>query len=44
LLFLSEPLAGELVGIEPIDHGIWSIVFTTTLLARFDERTRLIVG
>jgi phosphoribosylanthranilate isomerase len=42
-LFLSEPLAGELVGIEPIDHWIWSIVFTTTLLARFDERKRLIV-
>ena len=44
LLFLSEPLVGELVGLEPIDDGIWSIVFTTTLLARFDERTRRIVG
>jgi hypothetical protein len=43
LVFRSEPLASELVGIEPIDHGIWSNVFTTTLLTRFDERTRLIV-
>jgi len=44
LLFLSEPLAGELVGLEPIDDGIWPILFSTTLLARFDERTRRIVG
>lgn len=44
LLFLSEPLAGGLVGLEPIDDGIWSILFSTTLPARFDGRIRLIVG
>jgi putative transposase len=44
LLFLSEPLVGELVGLEPIDDGVWSVVFYTTLLARFDERTWRIIG
>lgn len=43
-LFLSEPLIGEFVGLEPIDDGLWSIVFCTTLLARFAERTWRIFG
>ena len=34
LLFLSEPLAGGLVGLKPIDDGIRSILFSTTLPQR----------
>jgi hypothetical protein len=34
LLFLSKPLAGELVGLKPIDDGIRSILFSTTLPQR----------
>ncbi|MCB1057680.1 MAG: IS481 family transposase [Acidobacteria bacterium] len=40
--FLSEALAGERVGFEEVDDGIWSVVFATILLARYDERERLI--
>lgn len=36
--FLSETLEGEAVGFEEIDDGLWSVHFTTVLLARFDER------
>ncbi len=42
--FVSQALAGQLIGLEPIDDGIWSVVFGTTLLGRFDERTRRIYG
>lgn len=39
-LFLSETLAGEQVGLEETDDGIWSLYFSTILLARYDERDR----
>ncbi len=39
-LFLSEVLAGESVGLEEVDDGIWSLHFSAQLLARFDERNR----
>ncbi len=39
-LFLSEVLAGESVGLEEVDDGIWSLHFSGQLLARFDERNR----
>jgi len=39
-LFLSEVLAGESVGLEEVDDGIWSLHFSGQLLARFDERDR----
>ena len=39
-LFLSEVLAGESVGLEEVDDGIWSLHFRGQLLARFDERDR----
>jgi transposase InsO family protein len=37
--FLSEALAGEYVGLEAIDDGLWSVQFNTFELGRFDERT-----
>jgi len=37
-LFLSHTLNGEIVGLEEIDDGIWSLFYGPTLLARFDER------
>lgn len=43
-VFLSESLAGETVGLEPVDDGLWSVIFNTTLLARYDERSRTIHG
>ena len=42
--FVSQALTGELIGLEPIDDGIWSVVFMTTLLGRLDERKRKIFG
>jgi hypothetical protein len=43
-VFLSESLAGELVGLEPVDDGLWSVIFNTTLLARYNERNQRIYG
>lgn len=39
-LFVSAVLAGEVLGFEPVDDGIWSVYFADVLLARFDERDR----
>ena len=39
-VFLTEVLAGERVGLEEVDDGIWTLVFAATRLARFDARTR----
>lgn len=41
-IFLSNALAGEHIGLEEVDDGIWSLYFYQTLLARFDERNRTI--
>lgn len=38
-LFLSNALAQELIGLEEIDDGIWSIYYYDVLLARLDDRT-----
>jgi transposase InsO family protein len=43
-LFLSHTLNGEMVGLEEIDDGIWSLFYGSTLLARFDERERKFYG
>ena len=42
--FVSQALAGQLIGLEPIEDGVWSIIFCETLLGRLDERTRRIYG
>jgi putative transposase len=39
-VFLSEALAGELVGFEEVDDGLWTLWFGRVVLARFDERRR----
>ena len=38
-LFLGDALAGERVGLEPVDEAIWSIQFAAFELARLDERS-----
>lgn len=43
-LFLSHTLNGELVGLEEIDDGTWSLYYGSVLLARFDERERRFYG
>jgi hypothetical protein len=42
--FLSQALNGEYVGFEEVQDGVWNIVYYTTLLGRFDERTHRITG
>jgi transposase InsO family protein len=42
--FVSQALAGQLIGLEPIDDGVWSVIFCNTLLGRLDERKRKIFG
>jgi putative transposase len=43
-LFLSHTLLGEMVGLEEVDDGIWSLYYSSVLLARFDERDRRFYG
>lgn len=40
LVFLSEVLGGEDVALEEVADDSWNIVYYTTLLARWDGRTR----
>jgi transposase InsO family protein len=42
LKHLSNALAGERVGMEETDDGIWTIYFFKERLARYDERARVI--
>ena len=44
LVFLSEVLGGEDVGLEEVADGCWNIVYYTTLLGRLDVRTGQISG
>lgn len=43
-IFISNALAGEYIGLEEVDDGIWNILFYTTLLGRYDEARELISG
>ena len=43
LLFLTETLIGERVGLEEIDEGVWKIHFGPVELGRYDERTGSLV-
>ncbi len=43
-LFLSEALAGERVGLEEYENGLWAVSFGSLLLARFDEKERKLCG
>jgi transposase InsO family protein len=42
--FLGGGLARQLVGLEPVDDGIWSVIFGNTHLGRLDERKGRIFG
>jgi putative transposase len=44
MLFLSEVLSGERVGLEETDCGIWSVSFGPTLLGILDEQEGRILG
>jgi len=37
--FLSTTLAGESIGLDEVEEGLWSIVYYRTLLGRLDLRT-----
>jgi putative transposase len=39
-VFLTESLAGDIVGFEEVDDALWTVYFGTVALARFDERQR----
>jgi len=43
-LFLSEALAGERVGLEEYEDGLWAVYFGALHLGRFDEREGKIHG
>lgn len=43
-IFLSELLIGQLVALEEIADGVWSIYFYDLLLARLDERSWTMSG
>ena len=38
ILFVSEALAGEDLGFEEVDEGLWTVWFASVAVARFDER------
>jgi len=38
ILFVSEALAGEDIGFEEVDDGVWTLWFASVAVARFDER------
>lgn len=39
-VFLTDTLAGDVVGFEAVDDGLWTVYYGTVALARFDERRR----
>jgi len=43
-VFLSHALAGQHIGLEEVDDGLWNIVFYRTLLGKLDERTKQLSG
>jgi transposase InsO family protein len=44
LLFVSEALTGELLGLEEIDEDVWSVWLDRFLIARLNDRTGELVG
>lgn len=42
--FLSQALNGETIALEEVQDGVWNILYYTTLLGRYDERTNHITG
>ena len=44
LLYLTNSLVNQDIGLEETDDGVWSIYFNTVLIATLDERDCLIRG
>ena len=44
LLFIANALKQNLIGLEEVDDGVWSIYLCNVLLARLDERDFIIRG
>jgi hypothetical protein len=42
--FISHALKGDNIGLEPIDDGLWNILYYSTLLGRLSQRTGKISG
>lgn len=42
LLFIANSLKQQVIGLEEVDDGVWSIYFCNVLLARVDERDYVI--
>jgi hypothetical protein len=38
VVFTSQALAQEWIGLEEVEDGLWSVYFYDVLLARLDER------
>ena len=38
MIYLSQTLIGQRVGLEPMGEGLWKIYFTSLALAILDER------
>ena len=43
-IYLSTALAGQWIGLEETDDGIWSIYFSDFLLGRYEARERKILA
>jgi putative transposase len=43
-IYVTEVLAGERIGCEEVDDGIWMMYFAAVAIARFDERTRTLTA
>lgn len=43
-LFLSTVLRQQYVGLEEVDDGVWDVHFGPVIVARFDTRTRRLLG
>jgi hypothetical protein len=41
-VFITSVLAGEDIGLEPIDDGLWTVHFAAQPIGRFDERRRIV--
>ena len=43
MIYVTNVLIGQRVGLEEIEDGIWSIYYYSTLLARYDERKQKVI-
>ena len=42
VIFISQALAQEWIGLEEVEDRIWSVYFYDVLLARLDEREMIL--